>query len=394
MIELTEYKTKRFAEKEIAYETGTQLYEKYRDQIDVEFPSPKTNFNWGLTSNGWVGYIPLSANDGVRLSPKVDLQNIFRMLDYAYRLKSFKMLEGIAQCESISEFFQKLASILARRVNDRAKKGFYRSYLNEFERRTYLKGKLDLGPMIRTPWSHHLWCRYQTHTADIIENQILCWTLHCIARSGLCSEEIAPEIRNAYRSLQHLVRLTPFSPDECVARLYNRLNSDYEPLHMLCRFFLEHSGPVLNAGSHSMIPFLIDMSRLFELFVAEWLAAHLPERYSIVSQEHVNIGANDELKFNIDLVIYKRESNRPVCVLDTKYKDQAQVANDDFNQIHTYAILKDCSNAVLIYPKKLASPLDQTLRGVRIRSLVFSLNGDLEQSGNDFLKALSHSLGN
>jgi 5-methylcytosine-specific restriction endonuclease McrBC regulatory subunit McrC len=26
-----------------------------------------------------------------------------------------------------------------------------------------------------------------------------------------------------------------------------------------------------------MIPFLIDMNRLFELFVAEWLNHHLPE---------------------------------------------------------------------------------------------------------------------
>lgn len=215
MIELAEYKPKRFPEREIAFEAGTLLYEKYGEQINVEFPSPKTNFNWELTSKGWVGYIPLSVDNGIRLSPKVDLQNIFRMLDYAYRLKHFRILEGVAQCDSISEFFQKLASILARRVNDRAKRGFYRSYLDEFERRIYLKGKLDLGPMIRTPWSPQLWCHYQTHTADIIENQILCWTLHCIARSGLCTEEIAPEVRNAYRSLQHLVHLTPFSPDEC-----------------------------------------------------------------------------------------------------------------------------------------------------------------------------------
>jgi 5-methylcytosine-specific restriction enzyme subunit McrC len=68
--------------------------------------------------------------------------------------------------------------------------------------------------------------------------------------------------------LQGAVQTYPVGPESCVGRTYNRLNADYEPMHALCRFFLENSGPTHERGDRSMFPFLVDMSRLYELFVA------------------------------------------------------------------------------------------------------------------------------
>jgi len=51
---------------------------------------------------------------------------------------------------------------------------------------------------------------------------------------------------------------------------------------------LEHSGSTHHAGDHTMLPFLVDMARLYELFVAEWLKTRLPKGWSVESQERVH----------------------------------------------------------------------------------------------------------
>ena len=43
---------------------------------------------------------------------------------------------------------------------------------------------------------------------------------------------------------------------------------------------------------------------------------------------------------------------------------------------------------MLIYPTPLSKPLDITIRDIRIRSLTFALDGDLEQAGQAFLRTL------
>jgi 5-methylcytosine-specific restriction enzyme subunit McrC len=233
-----------------------------------------------------------------------------------------------------------------------------------------------------------LWCHYENHTSDVIENQILSWTLRCISRSGLCAENVLSEVRRAYRSIQGLVTPKPISAADCIGRLYNRLNDDYEPLHALCRFFLEHSGPTLSAGQHDMLPFLIDMARLFELFVSEWLTVHLPDRFYLKPQEYVHLGPQGILSFRIDFVIYSTSTGKPICVADTKYKAQGKPTPDDFAQVVTYAKLKDCTHAFLIYPIRLPTELNVNMNDIRVQSLTFDLSYDLEKAGKKFIEAL------
>lgn len=53
--------------------------------------------------------------------------------------------------------------------------------------------------------------------------------------------------------------LMPCSANDTVGRFYNRLNVDYQPLHELCRFFLDQTGPSYTLGDYSMRPFLIKL---------------------------------------------------------------------------------------------------------------------------------------
>jgi 5-methylcytosine-specific restriction enzyme subunit McrC len=389
IIPLTEYEPTRFAPSEIPTEVGETLLRHYQNQLEVEFPTPKTDGQWQLRSLGWVGHIPLTPEFHFALQPKVPLANIFRMLEYAYRLE-FKILAGLIDCESLVEFYERLAHILARRVLDRGRKGFYRAYLGQTEHLPYIRGQLDVRQSIQAPAQIKLKCHYEEHTADIADNQILAWTLFRIAHSGMCTERVLPTIRRAYRSLQGLVTLTPHPPKACLGRLYNRLNDDYQPLHALCRFFLEQSGPGHQVGDRTMLPFLVNMARLYELFVAEWLKAHLPPGFNLKVQEKVNIGEANVLYFDIDLVLYETETGAVRCVLDTKYKAPLTPAQDDIFQVVTYAEAKGCREAILIYPTSLPRPLDEVIGNIRVRSLTFSLDRDLEQAGQTFMRELMH----
>jgi 5-methylcytosine-specific restriction enzyme subunit McrC len=215
---------------------------------------------------------------------------------------------------------------------------------------------------------------------------ILAWTLKRILQNGICTERSLPQVRRAYQSLQGLATPIPCNPQDCAGRLYNRLNQDYQPMHALCRFFLEQSGPSHRIGDRTMIPFLVDMAQLYELFVAEWLKDHPRPDFVVKPHESVVIGQEGRIKFDIDLVVYDRETQKALFVLDTKYKAPDHPGNDDISQVVTYATAKECDEAVLIYPKPLN--LDERVGKIRVRSLTFSLDGDLDQAGDRFLEDL------
>ena len=159
-------------------------------------------------------------------------------------------------------------------------------------------------------------------------------------------------------------------------------------LHALCRFFLEKSGPEHETGDHSLLPFLVDMNKLFEQFVAEWLRVHLPESYSLQIQSHFAIGDNNDLRFIIDLVLTDIASGETLCVLDTKYKRPQAPAQSDIEQAIAYAEAKGSREAILVYPIEIDRPIDVAIGRIRVRSMTFSLQGDLEAAGDLFLKHL------
>lgn len=386
IIELTEYTTKLLQSNEISESVGIELYQKYKKQLDIEFPNYKTDDKWQLKSKGWVGYIPLTDKLALKINPKVSIKNLFVMLEYAYNLKSFHFIEGLMNCDSLKGFYQNLAYILAQLISKRVRKGLYCTYLSKIQQLAYVRGRLDVLGTIKKPWNVKLKCHYQEQTADIKDNQILLWTLFIISRSSLCSEKVSNIIRKIHRTLQPLVSLQHFSSEDCLNLNYNRSNEDYRLLHYLCRFFLENTTPNYYNGDRKMLPFLVNMASLYELFIAEWLKLHLPSNLKLQSQERVNIATY--LHFQIDLLLYDTSTGKPRYILDTKYKTSDSPSAKDVAQVVAYAVSKNCSEVILIYPTALTHPLDELVGDIRVRSLTFFLDNNLDKAGKTFLKQL------
>ncbi|MGL4497991.1 MAG: 5-methylcytosine restriction system specificity protein McrC, partial [Planktothrix sp.] len=115
----------------------------------------------------------------------------------------------------------------------------------------------------------------------------------------------------------------------------------------------------------------------------------LPANFEIKAQENIDFCKIIESK--IDLVIYDKNTKQVIFILDTKYKiPDSKPSNPDIYQAIAYTTLKKSQNAILVYPKLLNQPLNCLVpnSSIRLQSLTFSLEDDLEQSGQRFLKAL------
>ncbi|CAH2213362.1 McrC family protein [Tepidibacter aestuarii] len=392
VIELIEYNPTELDKSFLDESTGEYIWKEYSKQINLEFPSRITDNKWRLTCLGWVGYIRINRDLDIILKPKILIKNLFLMWEYAYRLKSFHILDGLIECESILDFYNQLAKVLVKKVVQRGKIGYYKTYEKREDILTYVSGKIDVDYLIRNPIRSNIKCEFYEDTTDNEENQIILWTIYTILKSNLLKEDLKDTIRSVYRSMSNFISLKRVSHYKCSNRRYTSLNHDYKTIHSLCRLFLENIGPTYKIGTTNMLPFIVNMGRIFELFIAEWLKINLPKQLELKYQEKVYVGEKNEMIFHVDLVIYDRKTGKAKCVIDTKYKNTKKPKREDIYQITTYAVSKGCKKAILVYPSELCSVNSLYINDIKIHSLIFNIGENIENSGKEFLEDLLNIL--
>lgn len=390
IITLSEYETRLLSPDILPYEVGLRLWQQYDQRgrrLQIGFPSPKTQGWWQITTQGWVGQIPLTPDTQLHIEPRVAWANLFGMWATAYGLRHVPFLDGLTAVHSLPGFYDHLASVLAQQVLRLVRQGLPAAYVAQTAVRPYVRGELRLAQTHSHNPTAGVVCRATDPTYDHEDNQILAYTLGQIARLGLCTPPVQEQVRRAYHTLTQVVSIRPFTPADCQHRTYTRLTHAYGPLHALCRFFLEHTAPFTAVGSHKLAPFLLSMPQLYERFVANWLTAHLPPAWRLRVQESVPLGAEAAVRFHIDLVLYD-QNGLAHAVLDTKYKTADKPETADVSQIIAYAQAKNCPRALLIYPQPLAQSLNAQIYNLHVRSLTFALQGNLENNGHTLLTEL------
>lgn len=389
MIELAEYVPQAVPLPLLNTAAVRLLWEQYRAQVRVEQVHvnprrPGAEHQWLLTNLGWVGYLPLDGGQGLWLVPKTPIANLLAIYEWVYGLEAMHFQEGEAQVGSLAGFYNSLAGLLAAGVLRRIHQGLHRSYRQKIERLPFVRGRLladvQLAAAVRCQWSEA--------GPDNLENRLLLAALYHILYSDLCRGEVLAKVRAAYRLLTGEVSLTSCSPADCARVVYHRLNRDYRLLHSLARFFLDGRGPSHFRGERPVRPFLLEMARLFEQFVAAWLAAHLPAAWTLRAQQAIPLDEQAQRAVVPDILLYNGDGDLSF-VLDTKYKADAAPANEDIYQIVTYAHVLGCKDALLVYPQKPTRPLDVTVNGIRVRSVGFVLGEALPEAGARFLQELN-----
>ncbi len=109
-------------------------------------------------------------------------------------------------------------------------------------------------------------------------------------------------------------------------------------------------------------------------------------------QEKYLISAEGNVHFRIDIVLKDSRTGQPICVLDTKYKAETVPSPEDLAQVIAYATAGGCDDAILIYPAHGSGSFDHRVGHIRVRSIAFSLQDDLEAAGTVFARELLEGL--
>ena len=390
-LQLLEWEEALLPKDQLGSETARTLIEDHVKHVDLDYPSPKTDGHWRLGPKGYVGILPVGRDTVLAIEPKVPIENVFRMLEYAYRLQAFPWPDKTIHAESIAELFESLARILARRVRDRTRRGLHRCYVERNERLPFVRGRVEPRGAHRLLWDLSIPCQFEEHTPDHSGNRILLWTLLTILRSGILGPTAGREVGGAVRALRGAVSIVAYSEADCVRQHYDRISHDYEPLHALCRFFLSQTGPSHQVGKRQMSPFLVKMDELFEVFVARWLREHLPRSRRLNIQESGSFDPFGEIEYRMDLVLYECDG-RPLAVLDTKYKKTPRPRGADVHQVVAYAVEKGCREAILVYPQSVVAPREFSVGPIRVRTAGFPLDRSVDEGGAEFLGELGVEL--
>ena len=122
-IDLVEETATQFAPGQLPESAAIEI--ERSEKFKVEFVHVAGEFFRQIRPRGWVGHIPINNELLVRVTPKVPIDNIFRMLEVAYQLKSFQFFDGQTNVEHLNDAIERLAAILAREFSIDAERAYF-----------------------------------------------------------------------------------------------------------------------------------------------------------------------------------------------------------------------------------------------------------------------------
>lgn len=329
-----------------------QLYEKRRVIIE------EMRDGLRVQSRSWVGVLQLSELRIV-IEPKLTGGNrgLIEMLSYASGLDALKRQATTRTLQTADDghLFNLIALLFAEACERVVRRRLRHDYVVEEERLPVLRGRLLVAEQIRRGFGRidQLHCRYDDHTSDIPDNQLLA----AATTAALPYITHLPTRRHVARLHTILQRACTPHGDFSQPIHYNRLNRHYEPAHQLAQLLLRHLtvDNLLSSGATNSYAFLLDMNLLFEQFV---------ER---IVREAVGDVANIEAQSRNRSILWDVDRSRPYksvrpdlvlewggrkTVIDAKYKlyNERDVSSADFYQLFLYALAYDSNPVFLLHP--------------------------------------------
>ncbi len=303
-----------------------------------------------LDPGQYVGIVVLPSGNHFEVVPKVPVENLFYMISVAFRLDPFR--SETATFERLDDLLAAIARIFAGLVEERIAEGLYRSYIECSDNLRYVRGRIDFAQDLRRNLlsRQRVHCTYADFTWDIEENQILRQVAHLLSGWGF-----DPALRLRLSRLDNaLAEVRPVTlPASAISRFqYDRLNNGYRHPHQLCRLFLEGASLSEKLGVWDSRTFLVDMNKLFELFVTEILMTRAASGLTVSAQVELSLAEGNRIPIRPDIMIEKR--GQTLAVVDCKYKRMTSQAlnHDDYYQVLAYCIATRSPNGLIVYPRQ------------------------------------------
>jgi 5-methylcytosine-specific restriction enzyme subunit McrC len=260
---------------------------------------------------------------------------------------------------SHSSLLDVLFGDLLARVDEIVRRGLYKGYHHSEANLGMIRGKIVFGQHVKRNHIHRemSFCRYLTHTADTLPNQILKRAVDIVSRSSRVPRTSAM----AKRLLLHLDQVT--SREVTCADLprvvYTRANDHYRDAIGVARLIIEGLAPSLSAGGESVIAILFDMNELFEAFTYRLFKRTEREIPGLQVRGQQSKLFWEKRRIRPDVVL---ELDGRRIIVDTKWKTPINnvPADPDLKQMFAYNRVFDSKESYLVYPATCQFPLRRT----------------------------------
>ena len=295
---------------------------------------------------------------------KIPIENIYYMLCYAW---GYWKESELINVENISHknLPNLLGKVLANSMQYLIKKGVDREYIENTEKISSLKGKILFNESIKTQtWNEgKLYCNYDELTYDILQNQIIKYTINRLITSKLLDEKVKTDLMRIYHYFGEISNIELVDNNFKKVKIH-RNNSHYGFLMNICFLIYKNLIPTKNKGESQFKDFIRDekeMAYIFENFVRNFYKV----KQGKFSVRRENIKWNIEVyegnvlylpKMETDITL---ENNNEKIIIDTKYYKEALKENYSrkFITSNLYQIFSYLGNISLEENKKMSGIL-------------------------------------
>ena len=265
----------------------------------------------------------------------IRVQNIYYMLAYAFHILREQGYEscGTEEFENTADL---LSAILAKGVAIQIKRGLGRTYIEETEPLSCLRGKIDVTESIKqqTIMKQQLVCTYDEFSVDSYMNRILKTTMKVLLRYDV-SKERKKELRNLLLYFKEVGTLDLYSIDWKFR--FNRNNQNYQMLMSVCYLVIKGLLQTSADGSVKLMKFLDEqrMCRLYEKFILEYYRKHYPQIKASASQ--IGWALDDGIDAMLPIMqsdIMLTYSDKAL-IIDAKYYGHTTQVQYDVNTLHS-----------------------------------------------------------
>ncbi|WP_316104738.1 5-methylcytosine restriction system specificity protein McrC [Clostridium sp.] len=314
-----------------------------------------------------------------RIYPKVgDILNIFNMINKISKCKDKniksegyfyidpKVIVNIE--ESSNKLIEKFILIFLSEIERVSKIGYTKTYNKKSTNEEFVKGKLNISKQISKNFlGTKFWCKYNDLTYCTDENLILINTVNKLLKDKNLNREYRSKLLMHKNELEKLIDVNLVFKVNLRSLMYekNRTNSHYDILIAMCRIILSDKfSSSIKDGDSKFSNFMIKTDLLFEQYIFVLLNELIEEKYKnyyIEYQHTINSVKKVKelfkletcekkfLKMDTDILIFDKETNKPVLVIDTKYIDIFGVNKLDnyaYYQMISYLVGLKASNNI------------------------------------------------
>jgi len=263
----------------------------------------------------------------------IKIQNIYHMLAYAFQILREK---GYASCgtEDFENTADLLSAILVKGVSIQIKRGLGRTYIEQTEPLSCLRGKIDVTESIKqqTLIKQQLVCTYDEFSENTYMNRILKTSMELLLRYDIPKTR-KKELRNLLLYFKDVSTLDIHTIDWNFR--FNRNNQSYQMLMSICYLLIKGLLQTTADGTVKLMQFIDEqrMCRLYEKFILEYYRKHYPQIKTAASQ--ISWATDNFVMLPTMQSDIMLSFENKTLIIDAKYYSHTTQVQYDVNTLHS-----------------------------------------------------------